>query len=822
MTMLLKLVLRRLRSSPLFTAITVITLAIGIGANTGIFTVVNAVLLRPLPYPQPNDLVYAGHMAPALTKKNTDIGAAPFLYFTYREQGRTFDDIGMWQSDAVSLTGRGEPERLDAIDMTDGLLRLLLVRPEAGRLFSRQDDLPASRLTLMLSYGFWQGRYGGDRSVIGRDVILDGRAHEIIGILPRDFWFFDRQFALALPLQLNRSKVTLGGFGYQAIARLKPGVTIDQAAADLKRMIPIGVESFPSNPGSNSKSMFQNVQLMPRLLPLKEEAVGEIRRVLWTLMGTIGAVLLIASANVANLMLVRADARQHEFAIRAALGGGRSQIAAELLTESIALALIGGALGSAIAYSGLRLLVWIAPANLPRLHSISIDGPALLFTLGLSVLTGVVFGLVPAIKHAVPHLAPTLGAGGRSMSLGKEGRGTRNSLAVVQVALAVVLLVGSGLMIRTFYALNHVPPGFEHPETLQAARIVIPAEQIKDGLKTARLQHEILDKISSIPGVESAAMLSAVPMSGGGWHDPILSSDQDEAANGLPGIRFFKFVSPGLFKTMGTPLLAGRDFSWADLYDKHPVAIVSENVAREMWHSSQAAIAKRIRTGKTEDWREVIGVVGDDRSDGLSVKPSPTVYWPVLMDKFSNVDDFIYRPLSFVVRSTRAGTRALTDDIQRSVWSVNPDLPVANVHTLAWYVDRSMARTSFALVMLGISGTMALLLSLIGVYGVIAYAVSKRAREIGIRMALGASMRTVTRMFIAQALLLAAIGVAFGLAAATVLTAVMGSLLFGVRPIDPLTDLAVSGGLVAATALASYLPALRAAGIDPAEALRCE
>jgi putative ABC transport system permease protein len=464
----------------------------------------------------------------------------------------------------------------------------------------------------------------------------------------------------------------------------------------------------------------------------------------------------------------------------------------------------------------------MAPANLPRIENISIDNTVLLFTLGVSLFAGLLFGFIPVLKYAGPQLGTALRGGGRTLSQSKERHRARNILVVVQVALALVLLIGSGLMIRTFQILRHVEPGFAKPEQVQTLRISIPDSQVKDDVQAVRAEQEIIDKIGAIPGVTSVAMTSLVPMTNSGWHDGIYEQDRPAEEGKMPKLRLYKFASPGLMKTMGTALIAGRDFTWTDLYEKRPVAIVSENLARELWREPGAAIGKRIRDVLNGPWREVVGVVGDERDDGVSQKAPTIVIWPTLLDNFAGDKTFVWRNLSYVIRSSRTGSSGFLNEISRAVWSVNPNLPLADVHTLQEIYNKSLARTSFTLVMLAIAGAMALLLGVVGIYGVISYSVTQRTREIGIRMALGARKEELMRMFVGQGLQLAAIGVACGLVAAVGLTRLMKSLLFEVNPVDPLTFAAVAMGLVLAAALASYLPALRATAVDPMEALRAD
>jgi len=673
----------------------------------------------------------------------------------------------------------------------------------------------------LLSHAYWKTRLGGDPSAIGRRIVVDGDAVEVIGVLPEKFKLLDIRAEVAMPMRSDRNKVVLGRFSYQALARLKPGVTQQQASADMMRLIPVALDAFPPFPGFN-RSMFVEAKLAPQVMPLKDRMVGDLSGVLWVLMGTIGIVLLIACANVANLLLVRADGRRQELAIRAALGASWVRIAKELMTESMMLGLMGGAAGLAFAYGALRLLVALAPGNLPRIDEISIDGPALLFTLAVSLFAGLLFGAIPVAKYAGPQLGTALRGGGRTLSQSKERHRARNTLVVVQVALAMVLLIGSGLMIRTFLTMRHVDPGFGNPQQVEVLHIAIPYSQEKDPVKVARMEQQISERISAVPGVTAVAMTSIVPMTDSGWTDGLYAQDIPYGEAGLPPLRKYKMISPGWSKAMQTPIVAGREFTWTDALEKRPVAMVSENLARELWKNPSAAIGKRVRENLKGEWREVVGVVGDVRDNGVNEKAPTIVMWPTLMGRFGNDETFVSRGMAYLVRSSRTGSTGFLNEITRAVWSVNANLPVANVHSLQEIYEKSLARTSFTLVMLAIAGAMALLLGVVGIYGVISYSVAQRTREIGIRMALGAQQDELTSMFVSQGLKLAAIGVLCGLAAAVGLTRVMKSLLFEVQPVDPLTYAAVAIGLTLAAAVASYLPAMRAASVDPTDALRAE
>jgi putative ABC transport system permease protein len=826
LTTQLRQILRRLSRARVFTAVALLTIAVSIGANTAIFSVVECVLLKPLPYPHQEELVAVRLTAEGLGVKDAVI--SPSHYFTFREQSRTFEDIAIFRSGVkntgytVNVTGVGEPEHVPALAATDGMLSILGVTPFLGRSFTRADDSPDSADTVILSYGYWSRKFGGDPSVIGRTIEVDGKSHAIIGVLPESFRFLDRaNVAVVLPFKLNREKTTLGNITFLGIARLKPGVTLQQANADVARMLPIVERSFPPPPGLSLK-IFEDLRLGPSLRPLKQDVVGDVGKVLWVLMGGIILVLVIACANLANFHLVRAEGRRQELAIHAALGANRGRIAAELLFESLILAVFGGLFGLGLAYGALRVLVATAPQGLPRLHEIGVDGNVVLFTIAVSLAAGLLFGSVPVFKYAGAGLGIELRAGERSMSESRERRRSRGVLVIVQVALALVLLVSSGLMIRTFRALTRVNLGFVAPSEVQTFSIAIRDAQVKDPERVVRIQEEILRKIEAIPGVSTVGLSRNVPMDGSGWNDPVFAKDRTYAPGEIP-LRRFEFVAPGFFKTLGAPLVAGRDFTWSDIYNKVPVAIVSEKFAREYWRDPSSALGRHIQAGQKDDWREVVGVVGDVRQDGVDKESLASVYWPILVANFQGSPDVqARRNVFFSIRSPRAGSEGLVNEIRRAVWSVDPYLPLAEVHTLNYYYTRSMARTSFTLVMLAVAGGMALFLSIVGLYGVIAYSVSQRRREIGIRMALGAGKSTVLKMVISQGIKLALIGVAIGLAGALGLTRFLSGLLYGVKPGDPLTLVAVSALLIGVALMACYIPARQAAKVDPMVALRQE
>ena len=555
--------------------------------------------------------------------------------------------------------------------------------------------------------------------------------------------------------------------------------------------------------------------MQPNVRPLSEDVIGDVGQILWILMAAVGVVLLIACGNVANLFLIRAEARQQELAMRAALGASRGRIARVLLTESVLLALVGGAVGVVFAQAAIGLLQRIAPARLPRVDDIGIDLTVLLFTLAISVLSGVLFGLVAVARFGTPGIA-ALKEGGRSSSDGPGRLRARNALVVAQISLALVLMVVSGLMVRTFIALRQVQPGFTQPEDVQTFRLDIPEGLIADPQQAAHTFERIAERVGQVPGVTAVGLSSSITMDGEDNGNVIDVEGFPVPEGTLPPLWRFKSFGPGYFETMGNRLVAGRSMTWSEMYARRPYIVISAALAREYWGEPAKALGKRVKGDGDDPWREVIGVVGDERDDGLNRPATAIVYWPLLNASYR------WRIMSFAVRSSRAGTSALVRELQQAVWSVNPNLPLAAVQTVDEIQSSSMAQTSFAMAMLGIAASVALLLGIVGIYGAIAYIVTERTREIGIRMALGAQIADVRKLFVRQGLWLTATGIVLGIAVALALTRVMSALLFGVGPADPLTYVAVSAALGAVALLATYLPARRASRVDPIVALRAE
>jgi putative ABC transport system permease protein len=805
---------RALRRAPGFTIAATLILALGIGATTAIFSVVNGVVLRPLPYPDQDRLVDLVHVVGSAGSAR--ISGSPAVYFGYRDHGGVFDAVGHWDSDnsPATITGVSQPETVPSVEVTHEIPTMLGATPIAGRSFTQHDDVPGAAPTVMISYGYWQRRFGGVGGV-GQTLVVDGVPREIIGVLPPWFRFFGHDAALFYPLQLNRSEATFPAGDGRGIALLKEGVTLEQANADVARIIPILDAEFP---GGDAAEM----RFTPRLTWLKDGVVGNLDDTLWLLMGTIALLLAIACANVANLVLVRTQARVSELAVRSALGAGWAALARVVSSESVLLALVGGVVGLVLAYISLPLLLSFGNADLPQVMTVSIDSSVLLVALGATLVSALVFAWLPLFHFARPRRfgALALRGDGRGVTAGREKNRTRNLLIVVQVALALVLLVGAGLMARTFQTLRAIDPGFRDPESVQTFHLTIPAAALGEGAqspddarqRTVSMQRQVIVQVKEIPRVQDAGFSSSndgLPLDGDGRTGPIYFEGR-VTAGGLGSSVEQHVVSPGFFETLRTPLIAGRTFEWADV-ERRGVVLVSENLARAEWGSPQAAIGERIAIDDDGPWFEIVGVAADFPQYSLEAAPPKTAIFPAMARNAT---------ATFVVRTDRAGTAAFVEDLRKAVASVNGLLAPAEVRTLGEMYAQSMARTSMTLVLLATTGGMALLLGVIGVYGMVSYAVGQQRREISIRLALGAVHSDVRRAFVRDALFLVGAGVVVGLVAATGLTRFMASQLFGVSPLDVATHVTVALMLVGASGLASYLSAHRASTLDPAEVLK--
>lgn len=804
---------RMIRTRPGFSVAALLSLALGIGANTAIFSVVNSVLIRPLPYPGSEALVGVSNRLVIQGQPFEDARLSPGMYAACKENARSFESFGVWISGAATVTGMGDPEQLVIVTVTHGVLPALGVPAYIGRWFSSEDDSPGTPETVILSFGCWQRKFGGDRDVLGRTIVIDFVPHRIIGVMPRDFRFVNLSPDMFLPQRFSKSGLT-EEFSYAGIARLKPGVTIALANRDLARVWKAWGET------EGVGKMLEMLKVRPNLHPLKKDVVGDVGSVLSVLMGALGLVLLLVCANVANLVLVRAQSRRQELAIRAALGAGWGRIARELLVESLTVGIIGGALGVVLAYLGLRVLVTQGPTSLPRLAEISMDETALAFALACSLGSSALFGVTAVLRSGIPDRIQSA----RGVTHGAEQLRAQNALVVTQVALAFVLLVASGLMIRSFLALRAVTPGFTHPEWIQTVRISIPEALTLDPERVIRMQSEILSRLSAIPGVTAAGFASGLPMELEYRNGKPIGVEGKTPADQIPPNRAVKNISPGLLAAQGTRLVAGRDFTWEDVFGQHRVAIVSEDMARESWGEPANAVGKRIREGRDGPWIEVVGVAENVYADGVNQPAPATVCFRVGVVPPVRPGDSaaVRRSVTFAIRSKRAGTQAFLREVTAAIHAVNASLPLAKVRTLNDVYRHSMARTSFALVLLGIAAVMAFTLAIIGVYGVLAYAVAQRRHEVSIRLALGAEPRALKWLFVRKGLIVNCIGGIIGVALAAGLSRWISSLLFGVTPLDPLTC-AASGALITAAAMiASYVPARQAASVDPMETLRSE
>lgn len=829
----LRYALRGLPRRPTFTLAAVLTLALGIGATTAIFSVVYSVLIKPLPYPNADELVRIRYSAPGINL--ADLQASSNMYLTYRQENRAFADIGLWQASSATLTERGESERVNVLRVTDGTLQALGVQPMRGRWFTEQEhgSAPEGPAPVILSHAFWQRRFGGAEAVVGRELSVEAEGGNgawasiglspVVGIMPPDFRFLDMTPPpdVIIAVRLDPARQAHGVYQWEMLARLDHGVTLADARADLDRMAPIWRDAWPPFPGTTREAL-ESMRITPDVRPLKEDLVGGVASMLWLLMGAIGAVLLIACANIANLMLVRADARRPEFAVRAALGALPARIARELLVESSCLGAAGSVLGILLAYFGLQVLVATGPANLPRLQEIAVYPPVLAFAVAASLASTLAFGSITALRRALDADRFSAIVTARGSSASREQGRTRSALVVVQVALALVLVVSAALMARTFQALNEIDPGFAEPATIQTAKTWIPTALFHDPAAYTRMQREMIDKIAALPGVEAVGFSNAVPIEWPGMSTGIAVDGQTSAVEQTQ--ERVKFVSPGYFEAMGTRLIAGREVTWSDIEAGGHVAVVSEDYARALAGEPGDALGKRIRLAafSQNPWREVIGVVQSVHENGLYEAPPRMIYWPVFAENMFNNPTIGTPVATFAIRSGRAGTAAFVQEIRAAIRSVSASVPIAGERTMQEFLSGALARTSFALVMLAIAGAMALALGVIGIYGVIAYVVAQRVREIGIRSALGAEPRQLRKLFLLHGLALSGAGALIGLGVAAALGRSMSSLLFGVEAMDPVAYLAATGVIFVAAALASYLPARRAAHVNPIETLRAE
>jgi predicted permease len=805
---------RLLVKQPGFTLIAIITLALGIGANTAIFSLVNSLLLRPLPYPNSERLAIIWTHSPGANVAQD--WPSPGQFSMVKSSTSVFEELAIAQGGNVVLTGQGEPERLGVVRTSSVMFSLLSVQPLLGRVFLPEEDRPGKPLTAILSHGFWQRRFGGDPKVLGQSLTLNGTSYNVVGVMRPDFALGYEvmptvgavaQAEMLLPLPLSAEQINNhDNENFNILARLKPGATITQAQTELNFTVRQLERYFPNDYPPSRRFSFS-------IRPLLEQVVGDVRLALYILLGAVGCVLLIACANVANLLLARAAVREKEMAIRTAIGAGRVRIVRQLLTESVLLAGIGGALGLMLAVWGLALLRWLNPGNIPRLAAIGIDNRVLMFTSAVAVLTGILFGLAPALRSSQVRLSETLKEGGRSL-LGSGHHRLRNLLVVAEIALSLVLLIGAGLLIRSFLRVQQVAPGFV-PDKVLSMRLAVVGPAYQQETARAHFYQQLFERIRRLPGVEAAGGVTALPLTGGiGWGS--ITIEGYAAATGQSMIQADqRIASEGYFETMKIPLIRGRFFSTQDTKESMPVVVIDENMARTYWPNADP-VGKRLKRGgadSTAPWLTIVGVVGNVKHYALDTDSRVALYSP-----HSQIPS---GGMHVAVRTT-ADPASLAAAVTKEARALEPNVPIYDVKTMEQWLAESLARRRFAMLMLGLFALVALLLAAVGIYGVMSYTVAQRTREIGIRVALGAQTGDVLRLVIRQGMWLAISGVGIGLIVAIALTRVMASLLFGVRATDPLTFLAIAALLAIIALLACYIPARRATKVDPMIALRYE
>ena len=798
--------LRMLRKQPGFTAVAVLALALGVGANTAIFSVVNGVLLRPLPYTDPDNLVMVWESN--IPRSRLTNVASPANYLDWKRQTQTLDPLAALVQIQLNLTSEGDPVELDAQYVTTNFFDTLGVQPARGRGFTEEEGQTGKDQVAVLSHNLWQQRFGGSDEVLGRAITLNGRSFTVIGIMPAEFYFMNREILLWVPMALNPAtdyRAVSGRF-LMSVARLKPGVTRDQAQAEME-----GIAAQ-----LEQTHLKFNAGWTVNLVPLHEQIVGDIRPIILVLLGAVGFVLLIACANVANLLLARAATRQKELALRTALGAARSQIVGQLLTESVLLSCFGGALGLLLAYWGLKLLVAVSPDNIPRLNEIAVDWRVLFFTIMISFVTGIIFGLVPALQSSKPDLNATLKEGGRGARVGGSSRVVRNLFVIAEVALSLVLLIGAGLMIKSFMRLQNVTPGFR-TENILTLRLQLPRLKYREEAQRAVFFKQLEERMRALPGVESVGAINFLQLAGQRSATSFTIVGRPEPPPGEQPVTDVRVVTPGYFNAMAIPLIKGRLLDERDTAQSSRVLLINETMARLYW-PDEDPLGKRISVSWSNPGEdEIVGVVGDIRDMGLNLEVKPTIYWPHARDSYAFMN---------LVLHTRSDPKGLALAAQNEVRAIDPEQPVADIRTMEAVLSDSISRQRFNMLLFVIFASVALVLAVVGIYGVIAYSVNQRTHEIGIRMALGAQTVDILKMVIGQSMLLTGIGLAIGIGGAVVLSLLisnlMSSLLFEVGATDVTTFLLVSLVLAAAAMVATVFPARRATKVDPMVALRYE
>jgi predicted permease len=810
---LFRCITRAFRRAPGFFLVAVLTLAVGIGANAAIFTVVNAVLLQPLPYPEPERIMAVSHTAPGLDMERLELSDG--TYFVYDRDNKSLESLGIFWEGSATLAGGGEPLRVGASGTTAGVFSVLRVPPTLGRTIQEADEKPGAEPVVVLSDGLWRRLFGGAPSTVGATLRVDGVSRRIVGVMPPGFRFPSVEVELWVPMTIDPSDLGVGNFSYAGVARLRPGVTPEQAARELSDLA-WRVTELPNT--LIRREMLQSARFATRVVPLRNEIVGDVQQELWVLLGSVGLILLIACANVANLFLVRAEGRRREVAVRSALGASQQDILRLFLGESLALALIGGALGLVLAAVGVHALVALRPEGLPRLEEIAVNGTVFAYTVAVALLTGLLVGLFAALRYGRPDLASALKEGGRGGTTGRERLRARSILVVVQVALALVLLVGAGLMVKSFRRLHDVDPGID-PRDVLTLRLSLPESEYREPQKVARFVIQLLEKVRALPGVQSAGTTSLLPLAGRTSTSGHLIEDFPLAPGEVPPVLATRWVSPAYFETVRIPLLRGRVFDRIEADSLVREAVVSQTLAERFW-PGRSPLGKRLAQGPgaSLQWVTIVGVVASSRDDGLHERPVDSVYYP-MQPQVSFGEVGIPRDFALVVRSDGDPLR-LVAPVRDAIWSLDPSLPLAEVQPMENVVERSMVRTTFTMFLLVIAGFVALVLGTVGIYAVTSFVVSQRTREIGMRMALGAGRGDIARMVLREGLGLTLVGIAVGLLGASAVTRLMVALLFDVSPTDPVTFVAVPALLALTALFACWMPAQRAATVPPLDAIR--